>query len=85
MDWVMAYFRFAWKAAVAGSLIPWNRGGGWLRMLWLVLVIVVLVLFVFVGARGLGGRARRGEQLSDVAERDMDRQFEKPRDKGDLL
>jgi len=51
-------------------------------VLWLVLVIVVLALLVAVGARG---RARSGEQLSDRAEAQMDEQFEKPRDEGDLL
>jgi hypothetical protein len=54
-------------------------------MLGLVLVIGVLVLLVLVGARGLGGQARRSEQRSDFAERQMDRQFEKPPDEGDLL
>jgi hypothetical protein len=54
-------------------------------MLWLVLVIGVLVLLVLVGARGLGGQARKDRQASDFAEHQMDRQFEKPRDEGDLL
>jgi hypothetical protein len=54
-------------------------------MLWLILVAVVLVLLVLVGARGLGGQDRRGEQLSDRARERMESQFEKPPDEGRLL
>jgi hypothetical protein len=66
----------AWKAQAAGMLE---------LMLTVALVVGVLVLLVLVGARGLGGRARMSEQVSDRTRAEMDRQFEKLPDQGDLL
>jgi Tfp pilus assembly protein PilX len=54
-------------------------------MLTVILVIVLVVLLVLVGVRGLGGRARMSEQVSDRSRAEMDRQFEKPPDEGGLF
>jgi len=80
-------YRIQWPALIAlvaalvvFPLVAWLAFG-----IDIVPFVILGLLIVIIGAGGAGLRKWRGEDPSDVAQREADRRFERPTDEGGLL